>query len=282
MGRFNGIRPRYFIPMVNSAVDHVREFFKLGRERGAPDVFLISGSGLSELASEPIDTLSYEDIPGFPSATVAGHGKELVLQEVGGKLVLAMSGRLHLYEGHTPQQVTFPVRLARALGIDTLVITNACGGLNPEFRAGDIMLIEDHINLMGSNPLTGPNDPQGTRFPDMSEPYTVELRNLAHRVARDIGMDLRTGVYVGIGGPSLETNAEYKMLRIIGGDTVGMSTVPEVIVAVHAGMKVLGFSVVTDLCVPPVQPVTFEEIMHNARLAEPSLKKLIRGCIERM
>ena len=268
--------------MLPEAVDYVRAFFRLGADRGAPDVFLISGSGLSELASEPIDTLSYESIPGFPRASVAGHGNELVLQEVGGKLVLAMSGRLHLYEGHTPQQVTFPVRLARALGIETLVITNACGGLNPDFRAGDIMLIEDHINMMGSSPLTGPNDPQGTRFPDMSEPYTLQLREIAHRVARDIGMSLRTGVYVGIGGPSLETNAEYRMLRTIGADTVGMSTVPEVIVAVHAGMKVLGFSVVTDLCVPPVQPVTFEEIMHNARLAEPSLKKLIRGCIERM
>ena len=144
------------------------------------------------------------------------------------------------------------------------------------------MLIEDHINLMGSNPLTGPNDPQGTRFPDMSEPYTRKLRELALEVARQNGMNLRTGVYVGITGPSLETNAEYGMLRLIGGDTVGMSTVPEVIVAVHAGMKVLGFSVVTDLCVPPVQAVTFAEIVHNARLAEPSLKKLIRGCIERM
>jgi purine-nucleoside phosphorylase len=193
-----------------------------------------------------------------------------------------MSGRLHLYEGHTPQDVTFPVRLSRALGIETLIITNACGGLNPDYRAGDVMLIGDHINLMGANPLIGPNDPQGTRFPDMSEPYTLKLRELALQVARDSGMNLRRGVYVGVPGPSLETNAEYKMLRIIGGDAVGMSTVPEVIVAAHAGMNVLGFSVVTDLCVPPVQPVTFAEIVHNARLAEPSLKKLIRGCIERM
>jgi purine-nucleoside phosphorylase len=268
--------------MLNSAVEYTRKHFGFGGDRPAPDVFLISGSGLSELASEPIATLSYEPIPGFPRASVAGHGNELVLQEVGGKLVLAMSGRLHLYEGHTPQDVTFPVRLARALGIETLIITNACGGLNPDYRAGDIMLIEDHINLMGMNPLTGPNDPQGTRFPDMSEPYTLKLRELALQVARENGMSLQSGVYVGVTGPSLETNAEYKMLRFIGGDTVGMSTVPEVIVAAHAGMKVLGFSVVTDLCVPPVQPVTFAEIVHNARLAEPSLKKLIRGCIERM
>ena len=268
--------------MLNEAVEYVSKFFGFGDERAVPEVFLISGSGLSELASEPIATLPYDPIPGFPRASVAGHGNELVLQEVGGKLVLAMSGRLHLYEGHTPQEVTFPVRMARALGIDTLVITNACGGLNPDYRAGDIMLIEDHVNLMGSNPLSGPNDPQGTRFPDMSEPYTLKLRELALEVARQNGMNLRTGVYVGITGPSLETNAEYGMLRLIGGDTVGMSTVPEVIVAVHAGMKVLGFSVVTDLCVPPVQAVSFAEIVHNARLAEPSLKKLIRGCIERM
>jgi purine-nucleoside phosphorylase len=174
------------------------------------------------------------------------------------------------------------VRLARALGIDTMVITNACGGLNPEFESGDIMLIEDHINLMGANPLIGPNHPQGTRFPDMSAPYSAELRKLAHDIARENGMHIRSGVYVGVSGPSLETNAEYKMLRSLGGDTVGMSTVPEVIVAVHAGMRVLGFSVITDLCVPPVKPVTFEEIVRNARLAEPNLKKLIRGCIERM
>ena len=268
--------------MLNQSIEYVSKFFGFGTDSPAPSVFLISGSGLAELASEPIATLDYEGIPGFPRASVHGHGNELVLQEVGGKLVLAMSGRFHLYEGHTPQVVTFPVRLARSLGIKTLVITNAAGGLNPDFVAGDIMLIDDHINMMGSNPLTGPNDPQGTRFPDMSEPYTRELRDLAHRIAAENGMRLKQGVYVGIGGPSLETNAEYRMLRYIGGDTVGMSTVPEVIVAVHAGMKVLGFSVVTDLCVPPVRAVTFEEIMHNARLAEPSLKKLIRGCIERM
>ena len=268
--------------MLNQSVEYVSNFFGFGRDRAAPSAFLISGSGLAELASEPIASLSYEPIPGFPRASVAGHGNELVLQEVGGKLVLAMSGRFHLYEGHTAQEVTFPVRLARALGIETLVITNACGGLNPDYRAGDIMLIEDHINLMGANPLIGPNDPQGTRFPDMSDPYTRQLRELALQVASENGMTIRTGVYVGVTGPSLETNAEYKVLRLIGGDTVGMSTVPEVIVAVHAGMKVLGFSVVTDLCVPPVRAVTFEEIMHNARLAEPSLKKLIRGCIERM
>jgi purine-nucleoside phosphorylase len=272
--------PAIFSPMLNQAARYVNDFFRL--DQTSPSILLISGSGLSELASEPIATLPYSKIPGFPHASVAEHGKELVLQEVGGKLVLAMSGRLHLYEGHSAQDVTFPVRLAREIGIDTLVITNACGGLNPDYKAGDIMLIEDHINLMGTNPLIGPNHPQGTRFPDMSEPYTTALRELALRVAAEHGLNLQRGVYVGITGPSLETNAEYRMLRTLGGDTVGMSTVPEVIVAVHAGMKVLGFSVVTDLCVPPVAPVTFEEILHNARLAEPSLKKLIRDCIVRM
>src|SRR5689334_17129506 len=268
--------------MLKQATEHVSRHFGFGDSRATPSVILISGSGLAELASEPLAKLSYSEIPGFPAASVQHHGNELVLQEVGGKLVLAMSGRLHLYEGHTPEAVTYPVRLARSLGIDTLIITNAAGGLNPDFVAGDIMMIDDHINMMGSNPLIGPNDPQGTRFPDMSEPYTASLRQLARDIARENGMSLKSGVYVSVTGPSLETNAEYKMLRICGGDSVGMSTVPEVIVAVHAGMKVLGFSVITDLCVPPVRAVTFEEIIHNARLAEPSLKKLIRGCIERM
>jgi purine-nucleoside phosphorylase len=268
--------------MLKQATDYVRDFFQFRNEEKTPVAFLISGSGLSELASEPLATLSYADIPGFPVASVEHHGNELVLQEVAGKLVLAMSGRLHLYEGHTPQAVTFPVRLARSVGIDTLIITNAAGGLNPDFVAGDIMMIEDHINLMGVNPLTGPNDEQGPRFPDMSEPYTASLRELAREVASANGTALKSGVYVSVTGPSLETNAEYRMLRLIGGDSVGMSTVPEVIVAVHAGMKVLGFSVITDLCVPPVKPVTFAEIVHNARKAEPALKKLIRGCIERM
>ena len=268
--------------ILSQAVELVTEHFGFGKTRGQPAAFLISGSGLSNLADAPLASLSYELIPGFPRASVAGHGNELVLQQVGDRLVLAMSGRLHLYEGHSAQEVTFPVRLARALGIETMVITNACGGLNPEFESGDIMLIEDHINLMGANPLIGPNHSQGARFPDMSEPYSVELRNTARDVARESGMSIRAGVYVSVSGPSLETNAEYKMLRMLGGDTVGMSTVPEVIVAVHAGMRVLGFSVITDLCVPPVKPVTFAEIVHNARLAEPNLKKLIRGCIERM
>jgi purine-nucleoside phosphorylase len=269
--------------MLKEATDYVRRFFGFGETRAVPEAFLISGSGLAELASEPIAKLSYDDIPGFPNTSVEHHGNDLVLQEIGGKQILAMSGRLHLYEGHPPQVVTFPVRIARSVGIDTLVITNAAGGLNPEFVAGDIMMIDDHINMMGSNPLIGPNDnDQGIRFPDMSEPYSADLRRIAKDVARENGVNLKSGVYVSVTGPSLETNAEYRMLRMIGGDAVGMSTVPEVIVAVHAGMKVLGFSVITDMCVPPVKAVTFAEIVHNARLAEPSLKKLIRDSIARM
>lgn len=267
---------------IERAVAHVDEFFGLTREGISPFVFLISGSGLSDLADQPIATLPYETIPGFPTASVQGHGNELVLQKVGDRHVLAMSGRFHLYEGYTPQEVAFPVRLARALGIRKLIITNACGGLDPDFHAGDIMLIEDHINLMGSNPLVGPNHPQGTRFPDMSDPYTFGLRSLAREVAGECDVNLRAGVYAGVIGPCLETNAEYRMLRAIGADAVGMSTVPEVIVAVQAQMQVLGLSVVTDLCVPPVRPTSFDEIIANARLAEPGLKKLIRGCMERM
>lgn len=264
------------------AVTYVDEFFGLTRDGVSPSVFLVSGSGLSELADEPIAALPYDSIPGFPRASVEGHGNELVLQKIDDRIVLAMSGRFHLYEGYTPQEVTFPVRLARALGIRNLIITNACGGLDPEYRAGDIMMIVDHINLMGTNPLVGPNNPQGTRFPDMSEPYSLELQRLAREVAGEARINLRAGVYVGVTGPCLETNAEYRMLRAIGADVVGMSTVPEVIVAVHAGMRVLGFSVVTDLCVPPVRPTSFAEIMANARLAEPRLKQLIRACIGRM
>ncbi|MEO8578000.1 MAG: purine-nucleoside phosphorylase [Gemmatimonadales bacterium] len=264
------------------AVKHVSEFFGFGASRPAPTILLISGSGLSDLASDPVATLGYDSIPGFPRASVAGHGNELVLQEVEDKLVLAMNGRFHLYEGYTPQEVTFPVRLARALGIRTMIITNACGGMNPGYAAGDIMLIEDHINMMGTNPLIGPNHTQGPRFPDMSEPYSAQLRRLATDVAKENDTTVHSGVYVGVTGPCLETNAEYKMLRAIGADVVGMSTVPEVIVARHAGMQVLGFSVVTDLCVPPVRATSFDEIMHNARLAEPALRKLIRGCIARM
>ena len=266
--------------MLNQAASYVDDFFRLDQAR--PSILLISGSGLSELASEPIATLPYSDIPGFPHASVAEHGKELVLQEVGGKLVLAMSGRLHLYEGHSPQDVTFPVRLAREIGIDTLVITNACGGLNPDYKSGDIMLIEDHINLMGANPLIGPNHPQGTRFPDMSEAYSSKLRNLARDVAREHGMTLREGVYVGITGPSFETNAEYRMLRMIGGDAVGMSTVPEVIVARAIGMRVLGLSCITNLaCGLSASPITHAEVLETTARAVETFRALVKGVIAR-
>jgi purine-nucleoside phosphorylase len=195
-----------------------------------------------------------------------------------------MQGRFHRYEGYTLQQVTFPVRVLQALGARTLVVSNACGGLHPLWEPGDLMLIADHINLLGDNPLVGANDDRlGPRFPDMSAPYDPALRALAHEVALAHRLTLREGVYVAVAGPNLETRAEYRMLRAIGADVVGMSTVPEVIVAVHGGMRVLGLSIVTDLCLPDaLQPASLEKILAVAGVAEPRLTTLVRGVLERL
>jgi purine-nucleoside phosphorylase len=195
-----------------------------------------------------------------------------------------MQGRFHRYEGYTLQQVTFPVRVMRALGAETLIVSNACGGLNPLWSAGDLMLIADHINLLGDSPLIGPNDDRlGPRFPDLSAPYDSPLRELTRRVAADGKITLREGVYVAVAGPNLETRAEYRFLRAIGADVVGMSTVPEVIVAIHAGMRVLGLSIITDMCLPDaLEPATVERIIAVANRAEPSLTQLVRGVLERM
>jgi purine-nucleoside phosphorylase len=196
--------------------------------------------------------------------------------------VIAMQGRFHRYEGYSLRQVTFPVRVLHALGAGTLVVSNACGGLNPEWSAGDLMLISDHINLLGDNPLIGPNDERlGPRFPDMSEPYDEGLRALARKVAADRGVTLREGVYVAVPGPNLETRAEYRFLRAIGADVVGMSTVPEVIVAVHSGMKVLGLSIITDMCIPDeLEPASLTKILAVAAAAEPNLTAVVRGTLE--
>jgi purine-nucleoside phosphorylase len=195
-----------------------------------------------------------------------------------------MQGRFHRYEGYSLQQVTFPVRVLHALGAKTLVVSNACGGMNPLWRAGDLMLISDHINLLGDNPLVGPNDDRlGPRFPDMSEAYDVRLRSLARDVALERGIELREGVYVGVSGPNLETRAEYRFLRAIGADVVGMSTVPEVIVAKHAGMRVLGVSIITDMCLPDnLEPATVEKIIAVANGSEPRLTQLVTGVLERL
>jgi purine-nucleoside phosphorylase len=252
----------------------------------APEVAIVLGTGLGGLARE-IDveaTIPYSDIPGFPLSTVESHEGRLLLGTLGGKSVVAMQGRFHRYEGYTLRQVTFPVRVLRALGAHTLVVSNACGGMNPLWAPGDLMLIADHINLLGDNPLIGANDDRlGVRFPDMSEPYDAPLRALARSVAVDSGIVLREGVYVAVPGPNLETRAEYRMLRTLGADVVGMSTVPEVIVAVHAGMRVLGLSIITDQCLPDaLEPADVATIIATAGRAEPRLTALVRGVLERL
>lgn len=251
-----------------------------------PTIGIVLGTGLGALADK-IKTsarIRYTDIPHFPASTVEGHAGELLIGTLGGKKVIALSGRFHYYEGYSLQQVTFPIRVAKALGVKTLIVSNACGGLNPQFGAGDIMLITDHINFIGDNPLIGPNDDSlGPRFPDMCEPYSNDLLKLAETIALSRGMKVQRGVYLACPGPNLETRAEYRMMRALGADAVGMSTVPEVIVAVHAGLKVLGFSVVTDLCLPDhLEPVNIDKIIAVANASEPTLSALVTECIKQM
>ena len=269
------------LEVVNAAAAVVRARFAR-----VPDVAIVLGTGLGGLARE-MDveaTVEYADIPGFPLSTVESHAGQLLCGTLGGKSVVAMQGRFHRYEGYSLQQVTFPIRVLRALGAETLVVSNACGGMRQEWAAGDLMLIADHINLLGDNPLVGENDDRlGVRFPDMSAPYDADLRALAHVVAREQGTVLREGVYVAVTGPNLETRAEYRMLRTIGADVVGMSTVPEVIVAVQGGMRVLGLSIITDQCIPEtLVPAELATIIAVAGRAEPHLTALVRGVLERL
>jgi purine-nucleoside phosphorylase len=251
-----------------------------------PDVGIILGTGLGALAKEitTTATIDYPSIPGFPKSTVESHAGRLLCGTLGGKTVVAMQGRFHRYEGYSLQQVTFPVRVLKALGAKSLIVSNACGGMNPDWAAGDLMLITDHINLLGDNPLIGTNDDRlGPRFPDMSGPYDRALAELGRSVARDKGIILREGVYVAVAGPNLETRAEYRMLRAMGADVVGMSTVPEVIVAVHSGLRVLGLSIITDMCIPEeLEPASLERIIATANQAEPNLTAVVRGVLERM
>jgi purine-nucleoside phosphorylase len=266
---------------IDAAVRAIR-----ARVDAAPTVAIILGTGLGRLADE-IDVaaaIPYAEIPGFPLSTVESHAGRLLCGTLAGKRVVAMQGRFHRYEGYALQEVTFPVRVLRALGARTLVVSNACGGMNPDWKPGDLMLIADHINLLGDNPLIGPNDESlGPRFPDMSEPYDEGLRALARDVALAAKIVLREGVYVAVPGPNLETRAEYRMLRRMGADVVGMSTVPEVIVAAHAGMRVLGVSIITDACIPEtLRPAHFEDIVAVANAAEPALTRLVCGVLERL
>lgn len=269
---------RHLAQQIREATEVIRQKWS-----GQPRVGIILGTGLGSVAEQIVTeaTLPYEDIPHFPRSTAISHAGQLVCGQLQGLPVVAMEGRFHAYEGYSYQQITFPVRVMKALGADLLVVSNACGGLNPQFGLGDIMVIEDHINLMNGNPLVGVNDDTlGPRFPDMSVPYDRPLIDVALAIARREDFAAHKGVYAAVTGPNLETRAEYRFLRLIGADVVGMSTVPEVLVAVHAGMRVLGLSVVTDMCLPDaLKPADIHEILATAASAEPKLRALVLGIL---
>jgi len=254
-----------------------------GKTKLRPVIGIILGTGLGGLVNEIeiLHKIKYSDIPNFPVSTVDGHKGELIFGILGGKPVLAMQGRFHFYEGYSLKEVTFPVRVMNYLGIKTLFVSNAGGGLNPAFKVGDVMMITDHINMFGNNPLIGHNEEElGPRFPDMSEAYDLHLRTTARKIAADNLIDLKQGVYVGVTGPTFETPAEYKMFRVLGGDAIGMSTVPEVITARHMGMRVFGISIITDSGVPgEIVEVTHEEVQAVARKAEPKLSLIIKELV---
>ena len=273
--------PLHSRPRIEAAAAVVRS-----RWSRTPDVAIVLGTGLGALAREiSVEAMiPYGEIPDFPASTVESHAGRMLCGTIGRRAVIAMQGRFHRYEGYTLQQVTFPVRVLRALGAPTLIVSNACGGMHPLWGPGDLMLIADHINLIGENPLVGPNDESlGPRFPDLSACYDEALRALARSVAAEKGLTLREGTYVAVAGPNLETRAEYRMLRTLGADVVGMSTVPEVLVAIHGGMRVLGLSIITDQCLPDaLQPANVEQIIKTAGAAEPRLTQLVRGVVERL
>ena len=264
---------------VAQAADHLR-----ARVGSAARVGLILGTGLGRLADEieAHAVVPYGEIPGFPLSTVESHEGRLIAGTLRGVQVLAMQGRFHLYEAYSAQQVTLPVRVMAALGVGTLVISNAAGGMNPAFRRGDLMLLTDHLNLQGANPLTGPNaDEWGPRFPDMSEPYDVPLREAALAAAEAAGIRLQQGVYAAVVGPNLESRAEYRYLLGIGADAVGMSTVPEVIVGRHMGLRCMAVSVITDECFPDtLEPVSLADVLAAAAEAEPRLTRLVGDVVE--
>jgi purine-nucleoside phosphorylase len=269
---------------IDEAVRYIRKYTKM-----RPSVGIILGTGLGGLVSEVKNkiVLKYEDIPHFPISTVESHSGKLIFGKLNGCDVVIMQGRFHYYEGYTMRQVTFPVRVMsekRGLGVKTLLISNAAGGMNPQFRAGDIMFITDHINLLGDNPLIGPNDEElGPRFPDMSEPYNLKLVNMAEQIAIDQKIKTQRGIFISVQGPTLETRGEYRFLRSTGADAVGMSTVPETIVARHTGMKVFAVSIITDECFPDaLKPVSVEEVIAVARKTEPKLTKIMKELVKKI
>ena len=250
----------------------------------SPTTAIVLGTGLGQLASEITDTYEfpYQDIPNFPISTVEGHSGKLIFGKLGGKDIMAMQGRFHFYEGYSMKEVTFPVRVMYELGIKTLFVSNAAGGMNPKFNIGDLMIITDHINFFPEHPLRGKNFPTGPRFPDMHETYDLSLVALADKIAKEKDIKVQHGVYVGVQGPTFETPAEYKMYHLLGGDAVGMSTVPEVIVAHHCGIRTFGISVITDLggFDDPVE-VSHEEVQEAANKAQPLMTEIMREMIKR-
>ncbi len=263
---------------VQEAAARIRE-----RTEVKPRFAIVLGTGLGKLADE-IETdavIEYPQVPHFVKSTVETHAGRLLVGELEGQPVIAMSGRFHMYEGYSTKDIGFPVRVMRALGAEFLLISNVSGGMNPQFTPGDLVIIEDHINMLGENPLVGPNDERlGVRYPDMSAPYDRKLINLAKSIALEEGIQAHTGVYVAMTGPCLETRAEYRLLRMLGADVVGMSTVPEVIVGVHAGFRILGVSVITDECLPDrLKPAAIEDIIAIAKQAEPKLTRLFKRVV---
>lgn len=256
-------------------LDNIKELPKIG---------LILGSGLGTLADEIEDAIiiDYKNIPNFPVSTVEGHAGQLVIGKLMGKQVMAMKGRFHYYEGYSMKEVTFPVRVMKALGVELLLVTNACGGLNPDLYPGALVVINDHINMTGNNPLIGPNYPElGPRFPDLSDAYDKELIELVHKVGKKIGVETREGVYVSISGPTYSSKAESKMFQLIGADTIGMSTVPEVIVAKHSGIKVIGISCVTDMAIfEGTETISHEQVMAVADETRPKFINLVKSIID--
>jgi len=269
------------ISKINETIDVIRKFTNENYPVG-----IILGTGLGGLVNEinVVREIDYESLPHFSRSTVESHSGKLIFGTIGNQNVVAMQGRFHYYEGYTMQQITYPVRVMKFLGVKFLLVSNACGGMNPDYRRGDIMIMSDHINLLGDNPLIGKNeDDLGPRFPDMSEPYDQNMISLAEKVATENNIKIHKGVYVAVPGPNLETKSEYRFLRFIGADVVGMSTIPENIIANHMGMKVLGISIITDECFPDsLKPVDVREIIETAMKVEPNMTLIMKEVIKRL
>lgn len=273
---------------MSKLIDMINETLSVIRQKTTDEfeIGIILGTGLGGLVNEiNIEhEIDYADLPHFPLSTVESHHGRLIFGTIGNKKIVAMQGRFHYYEGYSMKQITYPVRVMKFLGVKTLLVSNACGGMNPLYKKGDVMLMVDHINLLGDNPLIGPNEDElGPRFPDMSEPYDLKLIDLAENVALENKIKVQKGVYVAVPGPNLETKAEYRFLRGIGADVVGMSTIPENIIANHMGIRVLGFSIITDECFPDsLVPAKVEDIIATAMQAEPKMTIIMKEVIKQL